>query len=167
MADATFWFNGWAAPTPYGPGTTVTTTIRRLAAQDRAAWDPLWAAYCAFYRAEVDATVTAHTFERLCEGTSMSGFIALDEQGTAVGFTNTLFHESTWSLRSYCYLEDLFVAPEQRGTGVARALIEQVYAEADARGAERVYWHTQEFNAAARSLYDTLARRTSFIVYRR
>lgn len=145
----------------------MTITLRRLAAQDRAAWDLLWAAYCAFYRAEVDATITAHTFRQLCEGGSMIGFIALDEQGTAVGFTNTLFHESTWSLRSYCYLEDLYVVPEQRGTGVARALIEQVYAEADTRGAERVYWHTQEFNAAARSLYDTLARRTSFIVYRR
>lgn len=145
----------------------MTITIRRLAEQDRAGWDPLWAAYCAFYRAEVDTTITAHTFRRLCEGASMCGFIALDEQGTAVAFANSLFHESTWSLRGYCYLEDLYVSPEQRGTGVARALIEQVYAQADARGAERVYWHTQEFNAAARSLYDTLGRRTSFIVYRR
>jgi len=145
----------------------MTATIRRLTEQDRAGWDPLWAAYCAFYRADVDAAITAHTFARLCEGANLCGFVAIDERGALVGFANVLFHESTWSLHGYCYLEDLYVAPEQRGTGVARSLIEQVYAYADTRGAERVYWHTQEFNAAARSLYDTLARRTSFIVYRR
>lgn len=145
----------------------MTVTLRRLATPDRADWDPLWAAYCAFYRAEVDAQISTHTFKRLCEGGSLIGFIAIDAQGAAVGFVNALFHESTWSLRGYCYLDDLYVAPAARGSGVARALIEQVYAEADARGADRVYWHTQEFNAAARSLYDTLAHRTSHIVYRR
>lgn len=145
----------------------MTVTLRRLAAQDRADWEPLWAAYCAFYRADVDAGITTHTFGRLCEGGNLIGFIAFDAQGAAVGFVNALFHESTWSMNGYCYLEDLYVAPVARGSGVARLLIEQVYAAADARAAERVYWHTQEFNAAARSLYDTLARRTSFIVYRR
>lgn len=145
----------------------MTVTLRRLAAQDSADWEPLWAAYCAFYRADVDAAITTHTFGRLCEGDSLIGFIAFDAQGAAVGFVNALFHDSTWSMNGYCYLEDLYVAPAARGSGVARLLIEQVYAAADARGAERVYWHTQEFNAAARSLYDTLARRTSFIVYRR
>ena len=50
---------------------------------------------------------------------------------------------------------------------MARRLVEAVYAAADAGGASTVYWHTQEFNAEARALYDTLARRTSFIVYQR
>ena len=51
--------------------------------------------------------------------------------------------------------------------GVARRLIEAVYAFADGRGASGVYWLTQEYNAPARSLYDTLAHRTSFVVYQR
>jgi hypothetical protein len=42
-----------------------------------------------------------------------------------------------------------------------------VYAEADGAGAANVYWLTQEFNADGRALYDTLARRTSFIRYER
>lgn len=142
-------------------------TLRRLAAHDRAAWDALWRDYCAFYRASIDAHITERTFARLCDGGDTVGFVAADADGTLIGFAHILFHESTWSVSGYCYLEDLYVAPAQRGSGVARALIEHVYAEADTRGAERVYWHTQEFNAPARSLYDTLARRTSFIVYRR
>ena len=37
----------------------------------------------------------------------------------------------------------------------------------DESGAGSVYWLTQEYNAPARSLYDTLAHRTSFVVYQR
>lgn len=142
-------------------------TLRRIAAHDRAAWDTLWHGYCAFYRSPLDARISDLTFARLCDGAGMLGFVAEDASGALIGFAHILFHASTWSEHGYCYLEDLYVAPAQRGSGVARALIERVYTEADARGAERVYWHTQEFNAPARSLYDTLARRTSFIVYRR
>ena len=47
------------------------------------------------------------------------------------------------------------------------ALIHAVYTEADRVKAASVYWMTQEFNAEGRALYDTLARRTSFIRYER
>ena len=63
---------------------------------------------------------------------------------------------------NYCYLQDLFVAPEARGHGLGRALIEAVYREAKAAGASRVHWLTHETNATARALYDTLADRPGF-----
>jgi GNAT superfamily N-acetyltransferase len=59
------------------------------------------------------------------------------------------------------------VERQSRGQNIARRLIEAVYAFADEFKAASVYWHTQEYNAPARSLYDTLARRTSFVVYQR
>ena len=95
------------------------------------------------------------------------GLVAVDEVDAPVGFAHLVFHSSTWSADLYCYLEDLFVDPGSRGSGVARQLIEAVYEEADRRGAARVYWETQEFNSPARSLYDVVAHRTSFIVYER
>ena len=76
-------------------------------------------------------------------------------------------HPSTWALRDYCYLEDLYVDPATRGHGVGRALIRAVYEAADRVQAASVYWLTQEFNSEGRALYDTLARRTSFIRYER
>lgn len=57
------------------------------------------------------------------------------------------------------------MAAEARGRSRARALFERAYAAADAAGAAKVYWQTQDFNAEARALYDTLGRRTSMIVY--
>ena len=92
--------------------------------------------------------------------------IVADRDGALVGLAHILFHPSSWSHYPSCYLEDLFVAPSARGSHAAQALIGAVAALAKSRGADRLYWHTQEFNAPARSLYDSLAQRTSFIVYR-
>ena len=142
--------------------------IRGLAAADFAAWEPLWVAYLRFYRADVPSAVTAATFRRLCDQTDgMLGLVAGDEHDELVGLAHLVFHPSTWSSDPYCYLEDLFVSPAARGTGTARQLLEAVFDEADRRGAARTYWETQEFNAPARSLYDQVAHRTSFVIYER
>jgi GNAT superfamily N-acetyltransferase len=142
--------------------------IRALTAADFAPWEQLWLAYLRFYRAEVSSEVTAATFRRLCDqADGMIGLVATDEHGALLGLAHLVFHPSTWSADSYCYLEDLYVAPAARGTGTARELLEAVFAEAQRRGAARTYWETQEFNGPARSLYDEVAHRTSFVVYER
>jgi GNAT superfamily N-acetyltransferase len=141
-------------------------TVRPLAPEDRAAWEPLWEGYNAFYRHTAAAEVTDATFSRLCAGEEMLGLVA-EHDGTLAGFAHCVVHPSTWTTASYLYLEDLFVARSGRGAGTGQELIEAVYREADSRGAAQVYWHTQEYNGAARSLYDQVARRTSFIKYER
>jgi len=142
--------------------------IRALAAADFAAWEQLWLAYLRFYRADVSDDATAVAFRRLSEQTDgMIGLVATDDEGALIGLAHLVFHPSTWSADPYCYLEDLFVAPAARGTGTARQLLEAVFAEARRRGAARTYWETQEFNGPARSLYDQVAHRTSFVIYER
>jgi GNAT superfamily N-acetyltransferase len=66
-----------------------------------------------------------------------------------------------------CYLQDLFTRQDVRGKGVGRALIEGVYERARTAGATRVYWQTHETNATAQRLYDSVAVRSGFIVYRK
>jgi GNAT superfamily N-acetyltransferase len=141
--------------------------IRTPLPQDEPAWRALWAGYNHFYRTHVPGDVTASLWQKLLSPTGdITALVA--ESGSAVtGFAHILFHPSSWSLQPGCYLEDLFVAPASRGTGIARALIEACASVAKQRGADRLYWHTQEFNAPARSLYDSMAQRTSFIVYRK
>jgi GNAT superfamily N-acetyltransferase len=145
----------------------VNPTVRPLEPRDFDAWLALWDGYNSFYRNEVTAEVTENTFRRLHENTH--GFFGLvaEQDGGLVGLAHAIFHPSTWTTQGYCYLEDLFVARAHRGSGVARALIEGVYGEADRRGADGVYWHTQSYNAPARSLYDRVAQPTSFVVYER
>lgn len=142
-------------------------TIRPLTRADEAGWRRLWAAYLRFYRAEVPEAVTAGTFARLLDPASGMGGLVAEQDGGIVGICNYIFHANTWSLQPTCYLQDLYVDPTARGSGAARALIAECEAVARARGCFRLYWLTQEFNGPARSLYDTVAQRTSFIVYRK
>ena len=141
--------------------------IRSLETGDRAQWNALWSAYLRFYRQHLPEEVTAGTFARLVDARAPLHGLVAERGGTLVGFVHFQFHPTSWSLRDSCYLEDLYVDPEARGGGIGRALIRAVYEAADRAQAGSVYWLTQEFNAEARALYDTLARRTSFIRYER
>ncbi len=142
--------------------------IAPVKASDEADWRRLWRAYLAFYQTEVPEAVYANSFARLTDPAvhDYNGLIAR-EGGAAVGLVNYLFHGHGWHLAEVCYLQDLFVAPDVRGGGVGRALIEAVYAAADAAGRPEVYWLTQQDNARARGLYDTIGVVTPFIKYRR
>jgi GNAT superfamily N-acetyltransferase len=143
--------------------------VRRLEARDKLEWLSLFKGYITFYKATVPDDVIETTWRRLMAGEQdyHIALVAVDEADTAMGLAHVLFHRSTWSPTWYCYLEDLFVDPARRKKGAGRALIEATYREADARGCTRTYWATQEFNYAARALYDQLATKSPFVQYRR
>ena len=141
--------------------------IRPIRQDDRGGWEPLWRGYLEFYRAALAPEVTERTWAALFESTSGVHGLVAEQQGELVGLAHLILHPTTWAVRPSCYLEDLYIAKPWRGRGIGRALIEGIYAFADESGAGRVYWLTQEYNAPARSLYDTLGRRTSFVVYER
>ena len=140
--------------------------IRPLAAADRAVWTPLWHGYLTFYKATLPPEIDTVTFDRLTGGQEpMGGFIA--ERGDqALGMTNWVIHRTTWSEKPICYLQDLFTVPESRGAGVGRKLIEAVRQMAETKGLFRVYWQTHESNLQAQELYDKVADKSGFIVYR-
>ena len=143
-------------------------TIRPLRENDRNAWCRLWTGYLEYYESSVPKEVYETTFARLLgdDPTMPRGLIA-ERDGKPVGLTHFFFHPHAWRVERVCYLQDLYSAAEARGTGVGRALIEAVYAAADAEGAPSVYWTTQHFNEAGRRLYDRIGRLTPFIKYER
>jgi GNAT superfamily N-acetyltransferase len=141
--------------------------IRPLIPADRAAWEPLWQGYLAFYKASVPAEVTDLTWSRLNDPAEPMHALGAFEGERLLGIVHIVYHRSTWTAGPYCYLQDLFTAEEARGRGVGRALIEAVYARAAADGASRVHWLTHETNTDARVLYDRVADRSGFIQYRR
>ncbi|MEN5083639.1 GNAT family N-acetyltransferase [Bosea sp. TWI1241] len=141
-------------------------TIRPLDAGDRAAWEPLWQGYLTFYKASLSPETTDTTFARLTGGEEpMGGFIAQRGEET-LGIVNYVLHRTTWSPKEICYLQDLYTVEAARGTGVGRRLIEAVRAMAEAKGCFRVYWQTHESNLQAQALYDKVAQKSGFIVYR-
>ena len=140
--------------------------IRPVTAADHAAWLPLWQAYQRFYHSAIPAEVSAVTWQRFLDPSEPMHAALAWQDGVAIGLVHWIFHRSCWTVGDYCYLQDLFVADNVRGGGIGRALIEHVYAAAQAAGASRVHWLTQEDNAQARQLYDRIASRSGFIQYR-
>lgn len=149
------------------------TTIRPLRPEDHADWRRLWTLYLEFYETSVPEEVYRTTWERLMAGGpgEFRGLAAesggAETGGRLVGIAHYLFHRHCWRIENVCYLQDLYVDAEIRGTGAGRALIEGVYAAADAEGCPSVYWLTQDFNHTARRLYDRIGRLTPFIKYQR
>ena len=133
---------------------------------DENSWRRLWNDYLAFYETELPEENYATYFERLMgdDPQDFQGLIA-ECDGKAVGLTHFLFHRHGRRIRSTCYLQDLFVDPSMRGTGLGRQLIEAVYEIADANNIASVYWLTQEHNTTARQLYDRIAKKTDFVHY--
>ena len=139
------------------------TDIRPFRRDDREAWEVLARGYKEFYATPTSAAEYDGAWQRLLAGDGVHGLGAFAE-GRLVGIAHYLFHTAVWA-RTSCYLQDLFTAPDFRGRGVARALIEAVAEQARAQGAARYYWMTQEHNVTARALYDRLAKHVGFIRY--
>lgn len=145
--------------------------IRPAVEGDFLAWLPLWNGYNAFYgrsgATALPADITRTTWSRFLDADeAMHALVAEDSSGL-LGLAHFLFHRSTIQLGPSCYLQDLYTAEAARGRGVARALIEEVYRRAKAAGAPRVYWQTHETNATAMMLYDKVAEKSGFVVYRK
>jgi GNAT superfamily N-acetyltransferase len=143
--------------------------VRPIETRDLAQWQPLWDGYNAFYGREgataLSPEITRVTWQRFFDPAEPVHALVAESGGRLVGLTHYLFHRSTTRIEPTCYLQDLYTAPAARGRGVGRALILGVYEAARAGGARDVYWQTHETNAAARLLYDQVARFAGFIVY--
>jgi GNAT superfamily N-acetyltransferase len=143
--------------------------VRPVTPEDHDQWRPLWDGYNAFYGREgataLDEAITRQTWARFfVNDDPIKAFVA-EMDHRVVGLVHIVYHASTTRLRDVCYLQDLFTLSSVRGQGVGRALIEQVFAQAQTQACSRVYWTTFENNTTARRLYDQVTRYQGAIVY--
>jgi GNAT superfamily N-acetyltransferase len=145
--------------------------VRDAKLTDFAAWKPLWDGYNAFYGRQgataLSDEITETTWQRFFDPQEPMRAIVAARGGELLGLTHYIFHRSTIQINDTCYLQDLFTSEAARGTGVGRALIEAVYERARFAKVPRVYWQTHETNKVAMQLYDNLAEKSGFVVYRK
>lgn len=145
--------------------------VRPVAREDYDQWLLLWDGYNAFYgrhgATALDTAITTTTWERFFDGDEPVYALVAEDAGQLIGLTHYLYHRSTTAIAPICYLQDLFTSAAARAKGAGRALIEGVYARAQEAGASRVYWQTHQTNATAMQLYDRIAERSGFHVYRK
>ena len=146
----------------------MTWQVRDLRPDDRPGWDHVWAGYLDFYgESDLPAEVIDHVFSRLVDAAdpAMLGVVAADGEGRVLGLGNVVVHPNTWSTQDDAYLEDLAVAPEDRGQGIGHAIIAELVERGRALGWRRVHWHTEHGNTRARRLYDDVADLTEYVRY--
>jgi GNAT superfamily N-acetyltransferase len=98
--------------------------IGPVPANKRAEWEPLWKGYLDFYQTAVSKETYDTTWARLQDSNEPMFVIGAYVDGRLTGIVHYLYHRSCWTIGSYCYLQDLFVAEDARKLGLGRALIE-------------------------------------------
>lgn len=145
---------------------TGTLSVSPVQEDDYAQWLPYWLGYQTFYKVQLSEETTLETWARFFKD-EVPVYCAVAREGkTIIGFVHYVFHDSTWAINQYCYLEDLFVDPSSRGKQVGKHLIEYVKKQAQSRQCARLYWHTQETNLTAQRLYNWVAEKPGVTQYR-
>jgi len=139
-------------------------SIRPITVNDKSRWLELFKEYIVFYKSEVSDKQLELTWQRIHSDFNINGLLA-EKDGEVVGLAHYIFRPSTWEVEDFCYLEDLYVDPKVRGSGVGRALISELEKIATQAGSKRLYWTTAQDNEVARKLYDKVAI-TDFVQYR-
>ena len=146
-------------------------SIRFVERRDYAEWLALWEGYNAFYGRSgptaLPPDITEMTWTRFFDAHEPVHALVAEGEGGLIGLAHYLFHRSTTAIAPSCYMQDLFTSEAARGKGVGRALINEVYEQAKMAGSPRVYWQTHETNVTAMQLYDKVAERSGFLVYRK
>jgi GNAT superfamily N-acetyltransferase len=146
-------------------------TVRFVVPADFSQWLSLWDGYNSFYgrsgKTALPDEITKMTWMRFFDAYEPVMAMVAEDDGQLVGLVHYIFHRSTISIAPTCYLQDLFTKESARGKGIGRRLIDAVYEQARQAGSSRVYWHTHESNRTAMKLYDKMAERSGFVVYRK
>jgi GNAT superfamily N-acetyltransferase len=128
---------------------------------------PLIAAYQRFYEAEeIDDERNRAFFSRFIAPSDDGMLLGAWRDGELLGYACLYWSFTSTVPAETVLMNDLYVAPETRGQGVGRALIEASAAVARKRGAQRLEWMTAPDNETAQRLYDsTGAERSEWVEY--
>lgn len=148
----------------YGPD--MEFTIRPVRLEDADDWSALYRDYRAFYKLADQPDLVARTRRWVFAGEhSLFGLVAVDDSGRLIGLANLRWFARPSTASIGLYLDDLFVLPTTRGTGVGSALLGRVREIAEEAGASVIRWITAEDNGTARRVYDRVATATAWVTY--
>lgn len=140
-------------------------TVRPVVAGDREAWERLYRGYRDFYLKPHDPRVLTTVWGWLMDPQHHTrGLVAVCD-GELIGLGHYRTFARPIDGGSGLYLDDLFTAPEARGTGAAAAILTRLASIAHDEGASIVRWITADTNEVAMRLYDGVAKKTSWVTY--
>jgi GNAT superfamily N-acetyltransferase len=143
--------------------------VRRARPEDVPAIVELVYGLAEYERAPGECHPTAVQLETALFGDAPAVFCHVAEhEGEVAGCALWFLSFSTWRGVHGIYLEDLFVRPETRGTGLGKALLTALAQECVTNGYERLEWSVLTWNAPAIDFYKSLGAKPQdeWMVYR-
>jgi GNAT superfamily N-acetyltransferase len=124
---------------------------------------PLLRGYCEFYEVDPPSEQLLALCRALIADPEREGvqLIARESGGRAIGFATIFWSWQTLDAGRIGVMNDLFVHPDARGTGIADALISACAKRAKEHGARVLAWETALDNARAQKVYDRVGARPS------
>jgi GNAT superfamily N-acetyltransferase len=143
-------------------------TVELLVKKDYPDWLALWKEWQAHMNGAVPHHISDKTWALMMDKQSgLFGLIARNRRGVAIGFAHVSTMPFAWTASKVLYLQDLFVRETVRSSGVGAALVKAIYALADERGADQVFWMVDEGNLRLQAFYQRHAIRTPYLRYMR
>jgi len=128
--------------------------VREATVDDLDLVAPLFDAYRQFYKQPPDLDLARTFLRERFEHNQSIVFLAFDERGIALGFTQLYPSFSSGLAKRIFVLNDLFVVPEARRQGIGRMLLEAAADYGRKAGAARLTLSTALDNASAQALYE-------------
>lgn len=146
----------------------MTMTVRRVEDDEFFTWLGLYTGYGQFYETPVTDEKALLVWGWICDpGNELEAFFAIDDDddSTPIGLVHVREFTRPLAGSKGLYLDDLFVAPDSRGSGAGTALLEWLRETARERGLSVVRWITAKDNEVAQRLYDRVAEKTKWVTY--
>jgi GNAT superfamily N-acetyltransferase len=142
--------------------------ITRVGEEDLEELLPLLRGYCDFYEVSPSDEALLDVSRALIADPEREGLqlIARTPHGTAVGFATVYWTWQTLNAARLAVMNDLFIAPDARGSGLADRLIAACRERAAEHGAGELAWQTAKDNHRAQAVYERVgAHRSEWLDY--
>jgi GNAT superfamily N-acetyltransferase len=139
--------------------------VRPIEPADHEAWASLFAAYRAFYELPEQPEVVDRVWGWVQDADHEANALVAVLDDRVVGFAHHRLFARPSAGGQGLFLDDLFTAPDVRGAGIGRALIDRLAELAREAGCSKVRWITAADNAVAQRLYDQVAEKTTWVTY--
>jgi len=140
--------------------------VTKLDSSDREQWHRLYRGYAQFYEMPMSEETLETVWQWIFDPQQpFYSLIAKDEEGLAVGLMHYRAMPSPLRGSQVGFLDDLFVEPSCRGSGVVDLMFDRLKQEAQAHGWPFTRWVTAENNYRGRAVYDRVAEKTQWQTY--
>lgn len=123
-----------------------------------------------YEKAEHEVLATNETINAslFAEGATAKAIVCENAKGHIISYAIYFYNYSTWLAKKGLYLEDLYVAENERGNGVGKKMLTHLAKIAVREGCGRFEWSVLDWNAPAIAFYESLGAKpqSEWTVYR-